>query len=122
MSKLLHVRLRVRSMEPSVSFYQDVLGFTEVNRSISPAGNQLVFMKLGDSETLLELCFSPNYTDFVIPEDLMHLAISVPCLATFREKWEPQGIVFWPLEGPVNDYFYFIDDPNGYEIEVMKER
>ena len=36
------------------------------------------------------------------------------------KKWEPQGIEFWPEDGPVNDMFYFIDDPDGYEIEVMK--
>lgn len=120
-SKFLHVRLRVRDVEETVKFYTEVLNFREVKRSTSPAGNQLVFLQLPGNETLLELCYSPDYTDFQIADDLMHLAVSVPDLDEFRQKWESKGIEFWPSEGPVNDSFYFIDDPNGYEIEVIKK-
>jgi len=41
-------------------------------------------------------------------------------LHEFRKRWEPSGIEFWPEAGPVNDAFYFISDPDGYEIEVMR--
>lgn len=117
--KFLHTRIRVRDLDRSVKFYTEVFGFKELRRSVSPAGNQLCFIQLPGSETLIELCFTP-VVEFDFPEDIFHFAFSVLDLAEFRKKWEPTGIEFWPEEGPVNDNFYFIDDPDGYEIEVMK--
>lgn len=119
-SKFLHTRIRIRDVERSVKFYTEVFGFTELRRSISPAGNQLIFLQLPGNETLLELCYTPGF-EFSFPEDIFHLAISVESLSEFREKWEPQGIEFWPEEGPVGNHFYFIDDPDGYEIEVIQD-
>jgi len=118
--QFLHCRIRVRDLERSVRFYTEVFGFRELRRSISPAGNQLCFLELPDNPTKLELCYSPDFGDFDFPEDIFHFAFSVPDLDEFRRKWEPEGIEFWPSDGPVNGAFYFIDDPDGYEIEVMK--
>lgn len=117
-SKLLHVRIRVRDLERSVKFYSEVLGFEEKHRSVSPAGNDLRFLQLPGNETLIELCYTPG-VELEVPEDLMHLGITVENLAEFRAKWEPTGIEFWPAEGPVNGRIYFIDDPDGYEIELL---
>lgn len=119
-SKFLHVRIRVKDLDKTIKFYTDIFGFTASDRHISPAGNQLCFLTLPGNETLIELAYSPDYSDFEAPEDLIHFAFTVPDLEEFRKKWEPQGIEFWPNDGPVGGKFYFIDDPNGYEIEVMK--
>lgn len=118
-SKFLHTRIRVRDLERSIKFYTEVFGFKELRRSISPAGNYLAFIQLPGNDTLIELCYTPGF-EFDFPEDIFHFAISVEDLSEFRKKWEPEGIEFWPEEGPVNDAFYFIDDPDGYEIEVMQ--
>lgn len=119
-SKFLHVRIRVKDLDKTIKFYTDIFGFTASDRHISPAGNQLCFLTLPGNETLIELAYSPDYADFEAPEDLIHFAFTVPDLKEFRKKWEPQGTQFWPNDGPVGGKFYFIDDPNGYEIEVMK--
>ena len=118
-SKFLHVRIRVKDLEETVKFYTEVFGFKELRRSVSPAGNKLAFLELPGNETLLELAWSADMAEFDFPEDIFHLAISVEDLAEFRRKWEPKGVEFWPAEGPVNNRFYFVDDPNGYEIEVL---
>ncbi|MDO8589575.1 MAG: VOC family protein [Armatimonadota bacterium] len=117
--KFLHVRIRVRDIDRSVKFYSEVFGFKEQRRSTSPAGNQLCFLELPGNETLIELCCTPG-VEFEFPEDIFHLAFSVEDLHEFRRGWEPAGIEFWPEDGPVGERFYFIDDPDGYEIEVMK--
>jgi len=118
-SKFLHTRIRVKDLEETIRFYKDVFGFRELRRSTSPAGNKLAFLELPGNETLIELAWSPEMTDFDFPEDIFHFCFTVPDLAEFRRRWEPKGIEFWPAEGPVEGRFYFIDDPNGYEIEVM---
>lgn len=117
----LHCRIRVRDLERSVKFYTSVFGFKEIRRSTSPAGNQLCFLELPDNPTKLELCYSPDFGDFDFPEDIFHFAFNVPDLEAFRRQWEPEGLEFWPEEGPVNDRFYFVDDPDGYEIEVIRD-
>jgi lactoylglutathione lyase len=119
-SKYLHTRIRVKDLDKSIRFYTELFGFTASDKHISPAGNQLCFLTLPGNETQIELAYSPNYVDFTVPEDLIHFAITVPSLEEFRKKWEPEGYEFWPADGPVGGHFYFIDDPNGYEIEVMK--
>jgi lactoylglutathione lyase len=119
--KFLHTRIRVKDLNKTVEFYTKLFGFSESGRHISPAGNQLCFLTLPGNETQIELAYSPDNVNFEVPEDLIHFAITVPDLEGFRKKWEPTGIEFWPDEGPVGGRFYFIDDPDGYEIEVMKD-
>lgn len=119
-TSFLHCRIRVRDIEASVRFYTDVFGFTKVRESTSPAGNKLAFLELPGSNTQIELCYQPDAPDFIVPEDIFHFAFTAPDLEAFRHRWEPTGIEFWPEEGPVNNLFYFISDPDGYEIEVLK--
>ena len=119
-SRFLHCRIRVHDLDRSVKFYTELLGFKVRHESTSPAGNRLVFLELPGNSTLIELCYEPNSPDFTVPEDLMHFGISCPDLDEFRRRWEPEGIEFWPAEGPVNGAFYFINDPDGYEVEMLK--
>ena len=110
----------MRDIDRSVKFYTDLFGFRKLRESTSPAGNRLAFLELPGNNTLIELCYQPNAPDFEFPEDIFHFAFSVPDLDAFRKRWEPEGIEFWPEGGPVGGRFYFIDDPDGYEIEVLK--
>lgn len=116
----LHCRIRVRDIDRSVRFYTEVLGFNKVRESISPAGNRLAFLELPGNNTQIELCYQPNTPDFNFPEDIFHFAFDVRDLREFRSRWEPEGVEFWPEDGPVDDRFYFISDPDGYEIEILR--
>lgn len=120
-SKFLHTRIRVKNLDETIKFYTEIFGFRASEKKISPAGNQLAFLTLPGNETQIELAYSPDYAEFEAPEDLIHFAFTIADLDEFRQKWEPKGIEFWPDEGPVNGRFYFIDDPNGYEIEVIRK-
>jgi lactoylglutathione lyase len=119
-TRFLHCRIRVRDIDASVRFYTNVFGFTKVRESTSPAGNRLAFLELPGNNTQIELCYQPGSQDFTFPEDIFHFAFTAPDLDEFRRRWEPEGIEFWPEDGPVNGAFYFISDPDGYEIEVLK--
>jgi len=75
--KLLHTRMRVSDMEQTVTFYTEVLGLEVLERKTSPRGSHLAFLKVPDSEELIELCSFPASGAVQVQEDLVHLAFEV---------------------------------------------
>ena len=124
MAVFLHTRIRVSDLDNSISFYSERLGFNLLSRSErSPHGNQIAHLELPGNLHTLELTYSDDY-DLNVPEDLMHLAIGVPDLIAFCAELEGKGIEIWPdgwrevfAEGRK---MAFIDDPDGYEIELLE--
>ncbi len=124
--KFLHTRVRVSDLDRSVAFYCENFGFEQISRSDrSPAGNQIVHLRLPGNEHTLELTYSADY-DLKVPEDLMHFAIGVPDLIEFCDKLEKKGIEIWP-DGWREKFqegrkMGFVDDPDGYEIELLERK
>ncbi len=54
--KLLHTRMRVSDMDETIRFYTEVLGLEVLERKTSPRGSHLAFLKVPNSEELIELC------------------------------------------------------------------
>jgi lactoylglutathione lyase len=54
----------------------------------------------------------------------MHFAIGVPDLIAFCDDLERRGIEIWPdgwrEKFPLGRKMAFIDDPDGYEIELLE--
>ncbi len=100
------------------------MGFVLRSRNdSSPAGNHIAHLELPENEHTLELTWSDDYS-LEVPEDIMHLAIGVPDLIEECDRLESSGIEIWP--GGWRDKFTsgqkmaFIDDPDGYEIELLE--
>jgi len=124
MYKLLHTRIRVSDLDRSIRFYEDHLGFKLLSRSDrSPAGNQIVHLELPGNDHTIELTWSADY-ELNVPEDLMHFAIGVPDLIAFCDELERNGLEIWPGDWretfPTGRKMAFIDDPDGYEIELLE--
>ena len=125
MNRFLHTRIRVGDLNRSIEFYCKHLGFHVKTRSDqSPSGNRIVHLGLSGNEHLLELCWSADY-DLSVPEDLMHLAIGVHDLIATCDTLEKSGIEIWPIgwreKFITGNKMAFIDDPDGYEIELLEE-
>tara|TARA_B110000305_G_C19386888_1_gene612722 strand:- start:1161 stop:1550 length:390 start_codon:yes stop_codon:yes gene_type:complete len=123
-NKLLHTRMRVSDLDKTVNFYKDVLGLEEAKRSTSPRGSQIVFLKVPESEELIEITYFPNSGPVEVQEDLMHLAFSVNSMSEFETHIKSHGIEF--SDGPTissssGTHFAFIDAPEGYEIEIIEK-
>jgi len=120
--KLNHTRYRVDDLARTVKFYTEVLGLTEVRRSKSPRGSELVFLKAPESEELIEICSFPASGPVQVQPDLTHLAFDVESLDEFGRHLAALGLKY--SDGPTRQAhgggFAFIDAPEGYEIELIE--
>lgn len=119
--KLLHTRMRVSDMDQTIAFYKDVLGLEVLERKTSPRGSHLAFLKVPNSEELIELCSFPPSGPVKVQEDLVHLAFEVDNLDDTIRTLEAKGIKITdgPTRSSSGSRFIFIDAPDGYEIELI---
>jgi len=119
-TKLLHTRFRVSDLERTVRFYTDILGLTLASNHTSPRGSKIAYLKVPGSEEEIEIAEFPGSGDVVVPPDLVHLAFSVEDLETTLSRLKKLGVPI--TDGPTrgrNTTFFFIDAPEGYEIELI---
>jgi lactoylglutathione lyase len=120
--KLLHTRMRVSDMDQTISFYTDVLGLEVLERKVSPRGSHLAFLKVPNSEELIELtCFPPS-GPVRVQEDLVHLAFQVESLDDTIASLNAKGVKITdgPTQTSSGSRFIFIDAPDGYEVELIE--
>lgn len=122
MKRLLHTRMRVSDMDQTIKFYTEVLGLEVAERKTSPRGSHLAFLKVPNSEELIELASFPPSGPVTVQPDLVHLAFEVDNLEeTMRELKEKKvPITDGPTRSSSGSRFIFIDAPDGYEIELIE--
>jgi lactoylglutathione lyase len=120
--KLLHTRMRVSDLDQTIRFYTDVLGLEVLERKTSPRGSHLAFLKVPNSEELIELTSFPPSGPVTVQEDLVHLAFQVDSLDDTITTLTAKGIRV--TDGPTTtssgSRFIFIDAPDGYEVELIE--
>jgi lactoylglutathione lyase len=120
--KFLHTRMRVSDMEQTIQFYTDVLGLEVLERKVSPRGSHLAFLKVPNSEELIELTSFPPSGPVRVQEDLVHLAFQVESLDNTIASLNAKGVKV--TDGPTTtssgSRFIFIDAPDGYEVELIE--
>jgi lactoylglutathione lyase len=121
-TKLLHTRMRVSDLDETIRFYTGVLGLEVLERKTSPRGSQLAFLKVPNSDELIELTSFPPSGPVKVQEDLVHLAFQVENLDQTIASLNAQGVKV--TDGPTatssGSRFVFIDAPDGYEIELIQ--
>jgi len=120
--RLLHTRMRVSDMDQTIRFYTEVLGLEVLDRKVSPRGSHLAFLKVPNSETLIELCSFPTSGPVRVQEDLVHLAFEVDSLDRTIEWLNAKKIPITdgPTQSSSGSRFLFIDAPDGYEVELIE--
>ena len=120
--KLLHTRMRVSDMEQTVAFYTNVLGLEVLERKVSPRGSHLAFLKVPNSEELIELTSFPPSGPVRVQEDLVHLAFQVESLDDTIASLNAKGVKVTdgPTQTSSGSRFIFIDAPDGYEVELIE--
>jgi len=126
--RYLHTMLRVGDLPRSIAFYSTHLGMKEIRRNDVPDGKYtLVFLGYGDegTETVLELTYNYGVTSYELGGAFGHLAVGVPDIYATCEAMRAAGVKISREPGPVKfgtTLIAFIDDPDGYKIELIQRK
>jgi len=126
--RLLHTMIRVGDLDRSIAFYRDFLGMRLLRRQDYPEGKfTLAFMGYGDesSNTVLELTLNWGVTSYEMGTAYGHIAIAVDDVYAACEKIKQLGGKVLREAGPMSGgttVLAFIEDPDGYRIELLNDR
>ncbi|MGV8988038.1 MAG: VOC family protein [Cypionkella sp.] len=125
MPKAIHVMIRVLEEARSIAFYQRAFGLRVVDR-LAFDSFTLVYLRNDETEFELELTINAGRTEpYAIGDGYGHLALSVDDLAAEHARMTsaglaPRKLVEFAPAGSVIAKFFFIADPDGYQIEVVQ--
>jgi lactoylglutathione lyase len=116
-----HNNFNVLNLEKSLAFYAEALGLREERRMEAPDGSfTIVFLGDGRSAHLLELtCLHDRTEPYDLGDNEIHLALSVEDMTAALKKHKAMGCVCFENEAMG---IYFIEDPDGYWLEIVPER
>lgn len=125
--RLLHTMIRVLDLEKSIDFYTRHLGMELMRRTDFPGGKfTLAFVGYGDesSDTVVELTHNWEQEEpYDIGSGFGHLAIAVPDIYGACDQMREEGVTISREPGPMKhgkSVIAFIEDPDGYKIELVE--
>lgn len=119
--------IRVTNLETSLRFYTEALGFKIVKRSDYEKDKfTLVFLRSGDDPDngpMIELTYNWGVESYNRGDAFGHVAYGVSSIEKVQEKLKKHGFdLSWgPGASPSGGKIAFIDDPDGYEIELIEK-
>lgn len=125
MAKYVHSMIRVLDEARSVEFYDRCFGLKVAERLDFPDFT-LLYLANGESETELELTVNKGRTEpYALGDGYGHIAFTVDDVDALRARLEAEGLaprklVDFAPGGTVIARFFFIADPDGYQIEVIQ--
>ena len=125
MAKAIHSMIRVLDEARTLAFYETAFGLNVAARLDFEAFT-LVYLSNDDSTFELELTVNKGRTEpYALGDGYGHLAFSVDDVnATHAALTEaglaPRKLVDFAPAGTVIARFFFIADPDGYQIEVLQ--
>jgi lactoylglutathione lyase len=126
MAKLIHTMVRVLNLERSLRFYGDALGLKEVHRLDFPAFS-LVYLRNSENDFEVELTVNKERKEpYTHADGYGHVAVCVNDAASERERLAKLGCApgdvkeFKDDAGKLLARYFFVQDPDGYKIEVLE--
>ena len=116
-----HNNINVRDLDKSVSFYREALGLVEM-RQVEPADRsfKLIFLGDGRSGHKLELTWlRERQESYNLGDNEFHLALVVDDFEAAHKLHKEMGCICY--ENPKMG-IYFIEDPDGYWVEILPEK
>ena len=124
--RLLHTMLRVGDLQRAIDFYTQAMGMQLLRITRRPEQQyDLAFVGYGTNPDHAEIELTYNYgvTSYDLGSAYGHIAIGVPDVAATCEKIRAAGGTITREAGPVkggNTVIAFVQDPDGYKIELIE--
>jgi lactoylglutathione lyase len=127
--RILHTMIRVFDLEKSIDFYTRLLGMRLLRRKDYPSGEfTLAFVGYGDEDSGAVIELTHNWgqkTPYEIGSGFGHLAIGVPDIYGTCASLGKEGVKIPRPPGPMKhggSVIAFVEDPDGYKIELIERK
>ena len=126
MAKAIHSMIRVLDEDRSVDFYRQAFGLDVADRFDFDSFT-LVYLRNGEADFELELTINKGRTEpYALGDGYGHIALAVADLDAEHARLEGLGLKPNPIkefnrDGALMARFFFIQDPDGYKIEVLQK-
>lgn len=116
-----HFNFNVLNLEKSIAFYKEAIGLSVVREKDSSDGSfKIVYLGDGRPGFTLELTWMRDRKEpYNLGDEEFHLAFKTDEYDAFHKKHEEMGCICY--ENPSMG-IYFINDPDGYWIEIVPVR
>ena len=124
--RILHTMLRVGDLERSVDFYTEVLGMKLLRTTDRPDQKyKLAFVGYDDEDraSVLELTYNYGVEKYDLGSAYGHIAVAVEDAARACADVKKRGGKVTREAGPVKGgttVIAFVEDPDGYKIELIE--
>lgn len=121
MFRFTHFNFNVLDLERSLAFYRQALGLVPVREKEAADGSfKLVYLGDGVSDFTLELTWLRDRSEpYDLGDEEFHLAFHTDDFDAAHEKHAAMGCICFENPGMG---IYFIQDPDGYWIEIIPLR
>ncbi|WP_099867422.1 VOC family protein [Pararhizobium haloflavum] len=125
MAKAIHMMVRVLDEQRSVRFYEKAFGLDVADR-LDFEDFTLVYMSNAECAFEVELTVNKGRTEpYDLGDGYGHIAFSVDDLDREHARFtaaglSPRKIVEFNRDGALLARFFFVADPDGYQIEVLQ--
>jgi len=122
---MIHSMIRVLDVKKSTQFYLELFDL-EVKRTLNFNSFDLLYLGNEESDFELELTFNHDKSlAYILGDGYGHLAFSAQNIESLHEKavklgYQPRPVKSFYNEDKLVAKFFFITDPDGYEIEVIE--
>ncbi len=123
--RLLHTMIRVGDLERSIHFYTEQLGMKLLRKNDFPGGSfTLAFVGYGDEsrDTVIELTHNWDTDHYELGNGFGHIAIGVDDIYATCERLREAAVPIVREPGPMKHgttVIAFVEDPDGYRIELI---
>ena len=120
--------LRVGHLEKSLDFYINQLGMNLIRKKDYPDGKfTLAFLGYGleSDSAMIELTYNWDKKNYSKGEGFGHIAIGVENIYEICKQLNDKGCRITRPPGPMknsNTILAFIEDPDGYKIELIERK
>lgn len=125
MAKAIYSMIRVLDEARSIAFYEVAFGLSVADRFEFEAFT-LVYLRNPETDFELELTVNKGRTEpYALGDGYGHIAFAVADLDAEHARLEslgfaPRKLVSFEWQGRALARFFFVADPDGYQIEVLQ--